>query len=386
VIDEIFVSGYKSLMMDSPIATSKLNVLVGANASGKSSLLQTLLLLRQSSNEFGIVTDLHLSGPLYEGGTAIDILHPEAQHHISIHIASGKEKHDFHFEFKRDAERVNKRRLEGATKNKALPSNLGARGASFCYLNAERIGPRVSYPLPSEESDLAGPVGKVGEFTTSRLNRGKEGQMIGNWSDDLIAKLCKAPFDLDGIDIEAALKDSGGRLDLVANIVLGWIIPGAEFLSSEEDGTDSAQLRFIRDPSSTRVSTRATHVGFGLSYALPIIVGGLALDGDGLLLVENPEAHLHPFGQSRIGAFLAALAATGRQVFVETHSDHVINGIRLAIKYGVTSDKSTLFNYFHSLNGASSSFITQIGADDAGALDDWPDGFFDQNLRDLSRL
>lgn len=385
MIDEIFVSGYKSLMMAEPLKTANLNVLVGANASGKSSLLQTLLLLRQSSNEFGTVRNLRLSGPLYEGGTAIDALHPDAQHRIEICISDDNKKHNFQFEFKRDAERVKRRQLDGAN-DKELPANIGARRSSFCYLNAERIGPRVSYPLPSEEADLAGPVGKVGEFTTSRLNKGREGQLIGDWNGATIANLCKAPFELDGIDLEKTLKESGGRLDLVANIILGWIIPGAEFLSSEEDGTDSAQLRFIRDPSATRVSTRATHVGFGLSYALPIIVGGLALEENGLLLVENPEAHLHPFGQSRIGAFLASLAASGRQVFVETHSDHVINGMRLAIKYGVTPYDSALFNYFHSLNDSSRSDITQIAADDTGALEDWPEGFFDQIERDLSRL
>lgn len=385
MIDEIFVSGYKSLMMSESLKATKLNVLVGANASGKSSLLQALLLLRQSSNEFGTVRNLHLSGPLYEGGTAIDVLHPDAQHCIAICISDNKIKHNFQFEFKRDVERVNKRQLEGAQDEK-LPANLGARRASFCYLNAERIGPRVSYPLPSEEADLAGPVGKVGEFTTSRLNRGKEGQVIGGWGDSVVARLCKAPLELDGVDLEATLNDSGGRLDLVANAILGWVIPGAEFLSSEEDGTDSAQLRFIRDPSATRVSTRATHVGFGLSYALPIIVGGLALEDNGLLLVENPEAHLHPFGQSRIGAFLAALAASGRQVFVETHSDHVINGIRLAMKYGVAPKDATLFNYFNRLIDGSRSGITQIAADEKGALEDWPEGFFDQIERDLSRL
>lgn len=385
MIEEILVSGYKSLMMSSPLKTAQLNVLVGANASGKSSLLQAILLLRQSSNELGAIENLHLSGPLYESGTAIDALHPDAQHRIAIYISSNKEKYNFNFEFRRDVERVRRRQLDGAN-NSLLPADIGARGAYFCYLNAERIGPRVSYPLPSEEADLAGPVGKFGEFTTSRLNGGKEGQIISGWNDDLVSLLSKAPMELDGVNLEKALKDSGGRLDLVANLILGWIIPGAEFLSSEEDGTDSAQLRFIRDPSATRVSTRATHVGFGLSYVLPVIVGGLAMTRNGLLLVENPEAHLHPFGQSRIGAFLASLAATGRQVFVETHSDHVINGIRLAIKYGVMPNESALFNYFHSLNGASRSAITQIAADDSGALEDWPEGFFDQIERDLARL
>lgn len=60
-------------------------------------------------------------------------------------------------------------------------------------------------------------------------------------------------------------------------------------------------------------------MGFGLSYALPIVVGGLVAAKDGLLIVENPEAHLHPQGQSNMGQFLAWLAGKGVQVIVETH-------------------------------------------------------------------
>ncbi len=80
-----------------------------------------------------------------------------------------------------------------------------------------------------------------------------------------------------------------------------------------------------------RVGTCAEHTGFGVSYSLPIVLAALLARGGGLLLIENPEAHLHPAGQSRMGTFLAAVAADGVQVVVETHSDHVLNGIRRAI-------------------------------------------------------
>jgi predicted ATPase len=59
--------------------------------------------------------------------------------------------------------------------------------------------------------------------------------------------------------------------------------------------------------------------------------------------VENPEAHLHPAGQSRIGTFLAWLAGRGVQTIVETHSDHVLNGVRWAIgEYGKDTGSSSV--------------------------------------------
>ena len=97
--------------------------------------------------------------------------------------------------------------------------------------------------------------------------------------------------------------------------------------------TSVTRLRF-KTPGIRSEWTRAPNAGFGISYALPIVVAALRAAAGGLLLVENPEAHLHPAGQSRIGGFLARVAADGVQVFVETHSDHVLNGIRVAVADG----------------------------------------------------
>jgi predicted ATPase len=117
------------------------------------------------------------------------------------------------------------------------------------------------------------------------------------------------------------------------------------------------------------------------SYALPIIVAGLlTLPGD-MLLVENPEAHLHPAGQSKLGRFLANVAGNGTQVVVETHSDHVLNGARLAIAQDNSLPASDMIVNYFDHDGPIS-----ININDRGELDHWPTGFFDQIEADLGGL
>jgi predicted ATPase len=125
-----------------------------------------------------------------------------------------------------------------------------------------------------------------------------------------------------------------------------------------------------------------TNTGFGVSYCLPVIVAGLIAPSDGLLIVDSPEAHLHPAAQSAIGGFLATVAASGVQVIVETHSDHVLNGIRRA-----TSAEGILH---HSLIRVlffdASPEPRQLTISEYGAVSDWPVGFFDQLEADLGEI
>ena len=63
-------------------------------------------------------------------------------------------------------------------------------------------------------------------------------------------------------------------------------------------------------------------------------------------MVENPEAHLHPSAQAAMGEFLAISAASGIQVILETHSDHVLNGIRRAVKKGLITHHDVAIHFF----------------------------------------
>lgn len=130
---------------------------------------------------------------------------------------------------------------------------------------------------------------------------------------------------------------------------------------------------------------RPIHIGFGLTQVLPIVIAAVSASKGDILLIENPEVHLHPAGQAHMGRFLADVARAGIQVIVETHSDHVLNGIRRSVKAGGISPEQVALYFFRSRteNGAQ---VTSPQIDGAGNLDAWPNGFFDQFDKDVNYL
>lgn len=136
---------------------------------------------------------------------------------------------------------------------------------------------------------------------------------------------------------------------------------------------------------------RASNVGFGVSYVFPVILSLLVTANrtDTLLIIENPEAHIHPRGQSILGELIAMVASSGTNIILETHSDHILSGIRIATKEGkIDSSKISTF-FFELYKGKGQEFITsyqQIHLDKNGRFNNWPKGFFDQFDIDLERL
>ena len=91
------------------------------------------------------------------------------------------------------------------------------------------------------------------------------------------------------------------------------------------------QILFALRDSKSREAVTIADVGFGVSQLLPILVLGLRSNNSAILLLEQPEIHLHPKLQANLADFLLALAQQGRRVIVETHSDHFINRLRRRI-------------------------------------------------------
>ncbi len=132
---------------------------------------------------------------------------------------------------------------------------------------------------------------------------------------------------------------------------------------------------------------RPVHTGFGLTQILPILVAALSARENNVLLIENPEVHLHPAGQAAIGIFLAKVAGAGVQVLIETHSDHVLNGIRRAVRDGILSNEEVALHFFRQRDLADADGVAQfecLGLDAEGNIDCWPDGFFDQFDKDMN--
>lgn len=106
-----------------------------------------------------------------------------------------------------------------------------------------------------------------------------------------------------------------------------------------------------------------------------------------MILIENPEAHLHPAAQAQIGLFLAQVAATGVQIILETHSDHVLNGVRRAVKAKKLIPEQVAIYFFRQREQLRKQPQVQgLLIDAEGNLDDWPTDFFDQFDKDSAHF
>jgi predicted ATPase len=165
------------------------------------------------------------------------------------------------------------------------------------------------------------------------------------------------------------------------------LCPGVNLQASAIEGTDFVRLSYgfggTAGINATR-RRRPTNVGFGLTYALPIVVACLTATRESLILLENPEAHLHPKGQTRMAALISAAAVTGAQLVVETHSDHVLNGVRIAVKRGELQPQDAVIHFFRG-NGSGVEVISPR-VDKDGMLAQWPEGFFDEWENSLDEL
>jgi predicted ATPase len=129
----------------------------------------------------------------------------------------------------------------------------------------------------------------------------------------------------------------------------------------------------------------AINVGFGLTYALPVIVVILSAPKDAIIFIENPESHLHPKGQAKLAELICLAAQAGVQIVVETHSDHIFNGVRKSINKKVIAKENVKVHYF-DLDDKNVSINTEIKFADNGRIINYTEGLFDQFDNDLDEL
>jgi predicted ATPase len=373
VLDRIQMQNFKAFR-DLELRLAPLTLLSGLNGVGKSTVLQALGLLRQSSDA-GSLTDegLLLNGELVTLGVGQDVLFEDYEADLDqVRISFGLSTREgisrnWSVDYARDADLlrfpVDQRFLAAGPQE---PEALFGKG--FQYLRADRIVPAVSYPKSYDAAVRRGFLGPTGEHAVNFLRHHRD--------DPVINPACAHP---------------GSRSGLLIDQVEAWMdefCPGVNLGVEDLEGTDSVRLSYgffgtAGIDASNRY--RPTNVGFGLTYVLPVIVAVLATAPGGLLLLENPEAHLHPRGQARMGELLALAAGSGVQILVESHSDHVLNGIRLAVKSGQLAPSDTAVHYFQrSRRGESSVAHPRISSE--GKLSEWPEGFFDEWDRALDAL
>jgi predicted ATPase len=146
---------------------------------------------------------------------------------------------------------------------------------------------------------------------------------------------------------------------------------------------ESSVLYMLLNNRNNSYSYKPINVGFGYSYILPLIVTGLIAKTGETIIIENPEAHLHPKAQSRITEFFTKVASCGVQVFIESHSEHILNGLRVcALSPEIEiKTKDISIHYFNE------SFVSEkLEMDENAKIQNWPLGFFDQQENDLAEI
>lgn len=379
MFDRISLVNFKSAQaLEVPL--SSLTVLSGLNGSGKSTVLQSIALLRQSLDPHSDRCDtLKLRGPLVQIGGAEDLLCETASSNL-ISIALRREMNEGRLEAKGIE---SGQYVLGAEMVGSFEPFKTIRDCPFQYLQADRLTPRTHYERSdSSDAHRMGILGAQGQFTPDYL--------ASNGDRIEVSERRRCSMAISGV-----------RSDLIGRIVgtprlsdqvSGWLqelSPGVRISASRLDATDLVSLRFqyasieIGHDSTFR---RPANVGFGLTYSLPVVTALLASPPGTLLMLENPEAHLHPRGQAALGTLIARVAADGVQVLVETHSDHVLNGIRLAVKNGILSSEACQLCNFVRDTETAASYIEAPVILPNGELSTWPVGFFDEWEKSLQAL
>ena len=341
---------------DVTLRLGQLVLLSGVNSAGKSSVLQALRLAELAMTHGPTVQLNQLMG--LELGEATDVLNREAITQLielAIHREGGVDR--FRLLAPDDQER--------SVSLNVLPPEPDRENRKWhidTYLSAERVGPRDLLEVAPRAGDRVD-VGVRGEFTAHMLSRFERRQV---------------PNSL--LHPSTANGSLTSTLGAQSEAWLSSIVRPTRVQSTWIQKASAATLQF-RDLDVTADWVRPANVGFGLTYCLPIIVAALGSTPGSVFIVENPEAHLHPRAQSDIGKFLVRLAASGVQTIVETHSDHVLNGVRIAVAAEQLLSADDVAIHFFGSSGAS---VTEITLDDNGGLSVWPPGFFDQTMEDLA--
>ncbi|EFV2049876.1 DUF3696 domain-containing protein [Salmonella enterica] len=360
MINNIYVKNFKCFTEHS-FTLAPLTIFCGSNSAGKSSAIQSILSIKQNIDALSN-RNFQMGGKFFNFGKLKDLLsHNPSDNEIIIGLND--------FQVKLIAEQLNSKECKVNDENLTnLDDLLFLNQNDFVYLCAERFGPRSSFDIGGNNDQLD--VGIYGQFALSTylFNQYKPA------NNPAFAKvICEHLIEKDS-------QDKIVFTDALVREAMRRICPDFTMQVLEAEEIDRVYNLYM----SGSESIRPINVGFGVSYLLPLIISASVIKPGGILIVENPEVHLHPAAQSNLIKILCALSKTGVQVIIETHSDHIINGVRVYAKDNQFNESDNVIYSLTEHKGIRS--VKEIHIDEDGNLTALDEGFFDQITKDLMRL
>ncbi|BEN24894.1 MULTISPECIES: AAA family ATPase [Serratia] len=403
-----------------------LTIFCGANSAGKSTAIQCLLMAKQSYDAHKFLEKkINLTGPFFSVGHVKDLVSQNINgEDLSILIDDCK------------LESVPLISVDPTSYSLPLKDNEIRHkffDSPFHYLNAYRLAPQNSYDVNFDSDKID--FGIYGQYVIAELHKLRhkpainqelarisveltrkkerknnfvdysEPTSVGNVTEDSpeFYNLSKDNEEVNFQSVENYLEKSKVNtaaalgenkknklavnneeysLEVALKETMKRICKGFDIETIGYEELDKVSNSF--GSNETSYAVRPINTGFGISNVLPIIVAGLCTPPGGILIVENPEVHLHPAAQSEIANFLGHVSKCGVQVIIETHSDHIINGVRIFGKNNTLDSDHIIINNIRIEKG--NRVVTPIRICEDGGLSDIDDGFFDQAEKDLMRL
>ncbi|NTW87894.1 MAG: AAA family ATPase [Desulfobulbaceae bacterium] len=235
------------------------------------------------------------------------------------------------------------------------------------YLGPLREEPKPLYPLFSAYS--VSDIGNKGEKTIELFAQHKD-DLIDVVSPKWLGQTTHDKIETERKPLKEALCDwlhyLGVAYGIQTSEVDYW---GAIYIVADRDGKKKRSLN---------------HVGIGVSQIMPILVMGLLAEQGTTMIIEQPELHLHPKVQSRLGDFFLSMMMLKKQCIIESHSEHIINRLRLRMVQGLEAEGKENFwsantkIYFTEKNRGISRY-REVSVDSFNCGSEWPEGFFDES-------
>ena len=375
MIHSIAINNYK-IHRHLHLDLGNLTVLTGVNSSGKSSVIQALLLLRQSYMQNALKEGLVLNGELMSVGLGSDALCSIAEED-SIAVALSDEQGECIWKWDASDAFLGKDFLPVVEKpaDDARWKDISLFTNNFQYISAARKEPSEYYPL-----------------NTNLVESKKQlSQYYGKC--ELVAHFLHHYGTVNKLTVLPELiHQEGEPADLLSQVSSWERVVSQDVKVVPEKGDKSYTLKYAyQTDGDTTPAYSPINVGFGLSYALPVVVTLLAAEKGSIILIENPEAHLHESAQSELGVLIARAAQAGVQVVVETHSNHILNGILMATKRYENGEPGVDRNLvkMHYMKRHADGFYSdceEVKIVGDGKIDHQPDGFFSRMDSDMSYL
>lgn len=441
-ITGISVTGFKSLKEETHIDIRPLTILAGANSSGKSSIMQPLLLMKQTLEASYDPGTFLLDGPnvqftdisqfanrdsLLELKRSIDEFEFEAElasgFAITPSFASGMELNLFYVLLS----------IKGFRTQQILPGIAYRRGGRFIGLRERTPHDLLEEIFGTKIEEIRQYVERLANVQSSILQIQRErcflnlqliadNENIFNLADsyldvspfreqkhfvDMLNGLIhvpgirKQPERVYNVSSQQNVNFEGLFDRYVASIITSWQAEEdmrlakltnnvvklglTSNISAQQLNNAQIEIQVGRTLQSTKEDmVNIADVGFGVSQVLPVLVALLVAQPGQLVYIEQPELHLHPRAQVKLASIIAEASKRGVRVVIETHSSLLLIGIQTLIAEGNLSPDDVVLHWFTLKEDGTTQVTSQV-PDANGAYGEWPEDFADVELQASQR-